>query len=166
MVLPSALWWSWFRGLLAATRCGSGWRERRSKPHPGRAERLALDELLAENERLQHIIDCANTPLMVDVLRARDEALAENQRLRQLVDHQGLDVTNKRIRVAHSQMAAEWLAGDEDVHRAYKQDHNERCYICALLARCARLEAALREIAAEKHTWSEGDFEEAQHIAR
>jgi hypothetical protein len=32
--------------------------------------------LKSERDRLQHYIDCANTPLMVDVLRERDEAIA------------------------------------------------------------------------------------------
>lgn len=60
--------------------------------------------------------------------------------------HDGVDVTNARIREAHSLMAADWLKGDEEVHYAYKQGHDERCYICALLARNERLRVALQDV--------------------
>jgi hypothetical protein len=37
----------------------------------------SYSSLRAENERLRHIIDCAKTPLMADVLKERDELKAE-----------------------------------------------------------------------------------------
>lgn len=49
-------------------------------PNPEPADERVLRDLVRDSEaevaRLQHIIDCANTPLMRDVLRERDEALA------------------------------------------------------------------------------------------
>jgi hypothetical protein len=33
--------------------------------------------------------------------------------------HDGLDVTNERIRSAHSVMSVDWLGKDEDVHFVY-----------------------------------------------
>lgn len=54
----------------------------------GAKEALAtLREAIEDRDRLQHIMDCANTPLMADVLKERDALKAENDKLITDISH-------------------------------------------------------------------------------
>jgi hypothetical protein len=81
------------------------------------------------------------------VLKELDEALL----------HLGKDPTNDRIREAHSAMFATWLGPGSSRHNAYKQGHDERCYICALLQQVEEAEVALRSCPLCGHEWSRHD---------
>ena len=94
--------------------------------------------------------------------------LDRDARLKAAEAHLGADPTNARIREAHSAMLFDWLGADEERHLVYKQGHDERCYICTLLARLKAAEEALREICSlasfeDEHTAS---FDDLRQIAR
>ncbi len=63
----------------------------------------ALDALVAERDVLQHIIDCADTPLMRDVLAQRDEALNQVANMTQSVQV----IQNDRAKLIEQSIAAE-----------------------------------------------------------
>lgn len=92
-----------------------------------------LEQQQQQDQRIKELEATAEA-----VARERDEA---NQ-------HLGVDPSMERIREAHSAMTALDPESRQGWHLAYKQGHDERCYICTLLDRAVRAERE-RDIAHE-----------------
>lgn len=68
-------------------------------------------------------------------------------RIRELSSHLGVDASLDRIYEAHTATPVDQLMWPSGVQaRAYKQSGHERCYICTLLDRIAKLEKELADV--------------------
>lgn len=103
---------------LAEAAIGSKWWLWDDEPRARYGEALAFAHEASPRRILALLARC------VSLQQERDEALS----------HAGVDPSMERIRTAHSAMTSLDAETKRGWHLAYKQGHDERCYICTLAA--------------------------------